>query len=123
MPVRSLSSSVKSWPDRAQVQAALHRQAERLGAARPEILRVGYIGSYARGDWGFGSDLDVIVILAQSERPFVERAANFDFTRLPVPVDVMACTREEWESLKQEAGQFYRTVKAEVAWVYRRAGH
>lgn len=122
MPVRALRSSVKSWPDRAQVQAALRTQAERLAAARPEILRVGYIGSYARGDWGLGSDLDVIVLLAQSERPFVERAADFNFTMLPVPVDVLAYTRAEWESLKRAAGRFYRTAQAEVAWVYRRAG-
>lgn len=67
-----------------------------------------------------GSDLDVIVILDESDRPFIDRASGFDFTGLPVPADVLVYTRAEWNNLAQDAGRFYRTVREEAVWVYRR---
>ena len=51
MPVRSLSSPVLKWPDQREVDQAVRRWCERAVATRPGVLRVGYFGSYARGDW------------------------------------------------------------------------
>lgn len=59
----------------------------------PEVVRVGDLGSYARGDWGVGSDLDLIIIVDQSDDPFERRAARWDATELPVP-RMCSCTRE-----------------------------
>jgi len=63
MPVRSLSSSVLRWPDRLAVDQAVRAWAKEKAEERKEILQIGYFGSYARGDWGVGSDLDIIIIL------------------------------------------------------------
>ena len=52
MPVRSLTSSVLKWPDRARVERELRAWADRERERRPELLRLGYFGSYARGDAG-----------------------------------------------------------------------
>jgi uncharacterized protein len=52
MPVRSLSSSVFVWPDARTVHQAVGRWAERIGRGRKDVRRIGYFGSYARGDWG-----------------------------------------------------------------------
>jgi predicted nucleotidyltransferase len=41
------------------------------------VLEIGYFGSYARGDWGVGSDVDLIVIVAESELPRERRAVEF----------------------------------------------
>lgn len=51
MPVRSLSSSVFKWPDKATVERAVQLWAEKVAAQRKDVLRIGYFGSYARGDW------------------------------------------------------------------------
>jgi len=85
MPVRSLSSSVLRWPDAAAVHDALRQWAERAGATRPELRRVGYFGSYARGDWGPGSDLDVIIVVSASGEPMVRRPLAWDLTACPCP--------------------------------------
>src|SRR5450756_645313 len=57
MPVRSSSSHVLTWPPRDAVDEAARAWGAALKASRSDVVRVGYFGSYARGDWGVGSDL------------------------------------------------------------------
>lgn len=118
MPTRSLRSSVLRWPDRDEVDAATRRWAAALAAGDPRIERVGYFGSYARGDWGVGSDLDVIVLTDGSAESFPRRAAAYDATGLPVPVDLLVYTLEEWLALE---GRFAEMAEREAVWVYERA--
>jgi predicted nucleotidyltransferase len=92
--------------------------AGRAGVDRPDLLRVGYFGSYARGDWGVGSDLDVILVVRESATPFIRRAADWDLTRLPVPADVLVYTEREWQALTESGTRFARIVRDEVAWVH-----
>ena len=117
MPVRSLNSSVLKWPDAHTVHQVVLQWAERLGEARTDLLRVGYFGSYARGDWGVGSDLDLVIIVESSEQAFERRAVEWDANELPVPADVLIYTQAEWESWRQQRG-FVQTVMREVIWVY-----
>jgi predicted nucleotidyltransferase len=121
MPVRSLNSSVLRWPDAKTVDTAVRCWAERVVATRPEALRAGYFGSYARGDWGPGSDLDLIVIVDSSDEKFERRAARWDVTELPVPAEIVIYTSEEWQS-QSRRGRFYDTVMREAVWVWERAG-
>ncbi len=116
MPVRSLNSSVLKWPDAQTVERALHRWMEKVVRRRTDVTRIGYFGSYARGDWGVGSDLDLIIVLDHSEQPFTRRSVEWDTAELPVPVDVLVYTEEEWRSLNQERRQVSQAVK----WVYQR---
>ncbi|HXF72342.1 MAG TPA: nucleotidyltransferase domain-containing protein [Actinomycetota bacterium] len=115
--MRSLRSSVLRWPGREEVDRAVRAWAAETAARHPRVVRVGYFGSYARGDWGVGSDVDVVVLLSESDEPFPRRAAAFDATELPVPADVFAYTVEEWEALARRGG-LARTVEREVVWVH-----
>jgi len=103
MPVRSSRTAVLAWPDAATVDAAARRWAEALRRAESRVAAVGYFGSYARGDWGVGSDLDLVVIVERAAEPFQRRAARWDATGLPVPVDLLVYTREEWEAMSPPA--------------------
>lgn len=116
MPVRSLNSSVLIWPDQEQVLTALRKWAKNAKATYEFLLRVGYFGSYARGDWGVGSDLDVVLIVSESDLPFERRAAKWDLTELPVPVDVLVYTKGEWERMTQQLG-FGERMANEVRWI------
>ena len=119
MPVKSLSSSVRTWPDAREVEAAVRAWSRRIAAAHPEVLRVGYFGSYARGDWGVGSDLDVVIVVARSDQPFISRAARWPIEELPVPADVLVYTREEWERIDPDS-RLGRILREEVRWVWER---
>lgn len=120
MPVRLLSSSVLKWPDAETVDQALRRWAEKLARDREDILKIGYFGSYARGDWGVGSDLDLIIILERCDQPFVRRSSEWDTAELPVPADVLVYTKREWQSLSQQR-RFHKTLTQETVWVYAKS--
>jgi len=117
MPVKLSNSSVLKWPSAAFVDQSVRVWAKRVVNQRAEIRRIGYFGSYARGDWGVGSDLDVIVIVSDSTRPFENRARDFDTTELPVPTDVLVYTLLEWDALPRNE-RFYKTLLSEVVWIY-----
>ena len=119
MPVRSLTSPVLRWPDAPAVDRAARRWAESLAQRRRDVIRIGYFGSYARGDWGVGSDLDVIIVVERSAQPFPRRAAEWDATELPVPAALLVYTEAEWGSLPRE-GRFAETLRREMIWVYAR---
>ncbi|MCS7206388.1 MAG: nucleotidyltransferase domain-containing protein [Dehalococcoidia bacterium] len=94
--------------------------AHRVAQQRSDVLRIGYFGSYARGDWGVGSDLDVVVVVESTTIPPERRAAEWDTTSLPVPADVVVLTREEWDALQGRGGRFAQTLAQETVWVYQR---
>lgn len=99
------------------MHAALRAAAGQLAASTPELSRVGYFGSYARGDWGVGSDLDVIIELSSSDLPFERRAVAFDFTGLPVGAEVLVYTAEELREQLTARTRFGREL-ANAVWVY-----
>jgi uncharacterized protein len=117
MPVRSSTSSVLRWPDRGSVVAALEAWAPREASRHAGLLRLGYYGSYARGDWGVGSDLDLIAIVERAVDPFERRGLDWDLLDLPVPAEIVVYTREEWERLRTEGGRFARTIEREAVWL------
>lgn len=119
MPVRSLHSSVLRWPDADAVDGAVRAWAQEAGRDRANVIRIGYFGSYARGDWSVGSDLDLVVVVERADEPFNRRSIRWDTSRLPVPADVIVYTREEWESLLART-RFGRVLTAEAVWVYER---
>ncbi len=84
-----------------------------MARKHPGISRIGYFGSYARGDWGVGSDLDVVVV-ADAPAPAI---AGVDIGQLPVPADVLVYTSRQFDELRRK-GRFGRILTEEVVWVY-----
>lgn len=117
MPVRSLTTSVLRWPSRQTVDRAARRWAAEQRAVRADIERLGYFGSYARGDWGVGSDLDLIAIVTDSDQPFAERALAWDLDDLPVPAELLVYTSAEWSRMIASGARFARVIEAEAAWL------
>jgi hypothetical protein len=117
MPVRSLNSSVVKWPDRSTVDRTVRACADVEAKSHPELQRLGYFGSYARGDWGVGSDLDLVAVVNRSSEPFERRSMTWDSTKLPVPAELLVYTADERENLKREGGRFIRMLEREIIWV------
>jgi predicted nucleotidyltransferase len=118
MPVRSLNSSVLKWPDLKAVRDAVDLWAKEEALKHPNLVRLGYFGSYARGEWSVGSDLDLIAIVAESSETFERRNISWSLASLPVPADLLIYTLTEWESLEKGGGRFARTLSRETMWIY-----
>ena len=117
MPVRSLTSSVMRWPDADTIHRAAAAWAEALSRREPAVVAVGYFGSYARGDAGVGSDLDLVILLRESALPFERRAVGWPSESLPVPAEVLAYTLAEWCALPERRPRFGRVLREETVWL------
>ena len=117
MPVRSLSSQVLKWPDTTFVEQAVRQWASEERERRPDLLRVGYFGSYSRGDAGVGSDLDIVAVVRASDAPFERRAIDWDLAQLPVPAEILVYTEMEWEQVMQGGSRFARMLQDEAVWL------
>jgi predicted nucleotidyltransferase len=120
MPVRSSNSSVLKWPDQKAVDRALRSWSTEQARNQAGVLRLGYFGSYARDDWGVGSDLDIIVVIAETSDPFERRSLKWDLNRLPVPAELIVYTLQEWEELQTQDTKFARMLRDETVWLFTR---
>jgi predicted nucleotidyltransferase len=90
------------------------------GRRLPELKRLGYFGSYARGDWGVGSDLDLIAIVDEAAESFERRALHWNLNDLPVQAEIIVYTTQEWADLQKQGNRFSRTINREIIWTYLR---
>jgi predicted nucleotidyltransferase len=110
---QSFGSVEVTWLDREAVLRAVTCAVKRLVAARPEVRRVILFGSMARGDAVPGSDVDLLVVLAGSDRPFLDRIPLYKPSGIPVGVDVFPYTQEEMRRLGDEGRRFLRSAMRE----------
>lgn len=120
MPVRSLHSPLLRWTDRRAVAAALDAWVDEAVARHPDVIRIGVFGSFARGEWAFGSDLDLIVVVGDTEMPSDERVPGWDVARLPVPADLLIYTAAEWRRLNDTPSRFRETLARDARWLWPR---
>ncbi len=85
---------------------------------REEVLAVVLFGSFAEGGFGVGSDIDLLLVLRDSDRPFLDRIPQYFPADFPVDVDVFPYTMAE-----VRAGQpLARTALARGRVLWRRPG-
>lgn len=98
---------------REPLLAELKERAQKLLASHPRAREVGLFGSLVRGNYGPGSDADLLVILEADARRFVDRIPEFleHFSGLGIAIDVFPYTVAEIEAMQDEG--FMQTVLAE----------
>ena len=122
MPQRSLNSRVLKWPDRDVVDRAARAWAQEAGKRLPGLRRAGYFGSYACGNWGVGSDLDLVAIMDRDPEPFERRSLRWDLNEFPVPAEILVYTEAEWQHLQAGGSRFARMLRDTTVWVLSRCG-
>ena len=100
--------------DKTVIWQALNRWTKEL-SQRPEVLAVVLFGSMASKRVGVGSDVDVLLILSQSDQPFLERTVIYKPHRFPVDIDVFPYTWQEIQAGQKLAQEALRT--GQVLWV------
>jgi hypothetical protein len=100
------------------VQQAARDWAAREAARHPEVQHIGYFGSYARGDAGVGSDLDLVAIVDSTARPFEQQGLDWDLSGLPVPAEILVYACQEWLQLVSGGRRFARVLAQETVWLH-----
>ncbi len=98
-----LSSAGPKFVDREEIVALAESVARRLGESCRSVWKVLLIGSFARGDYGVRSDLDLLVILEEPAAGIDERLDELLRLTPPYPTDLLPVTRSEVEA-RLEAG-------------------
>ena len=117
MPKKSSNSVKVVFADKANVLRQLKDYAKSIKRANPEVERVGYFGSYANGTYGPASDVDLLIILRQSDKRFLDRIPNFLPDNLSICCDVFPYTGEEIEKMKQDDNTWICHILGEVVWL------
>ena len=115
MPVTSSRSSLKRWPSADEVLAACTTWAAQLAASDDAVVGIGYFGSYARGDAGVGSDLDLLVV--RRDGAPIPDVLGADVAALPVPTDLLHYTEPEIEAVLARGGKMAHVLRHEVRWL------
>lgn len=103
--------------DRDQVFCEVRDWAAVQKQSHPEILSIGVFGSYARGDFSPGSDVDLLIIVRDSDEPrWYMRAIGFDTSSLSPPVDVFVYTEAEKGRMVKD-NRWLRRVLSEIVWM------
>lgn len=99
--------------DKGRIWEALKRLSEQLSKKNPEIEKILVFGSFVRGQCGPGSDVDLLIILKSSDKPFLERITRYLPSKFPVGVDVFPYTREEIKKMLKENNFFLKKAMKE----------
>jgi uncharacterized protein len=106
--------SVKvTYFEKEKVWEALKELAADLERAHPEIVRALVFGSLVHDRAVPGSDVDILLVLDQTELRFLDRPAKYRPERFPVGLDVFAYTQEEMEQMLGEGNFFLKRALRE----------
>lgn len=100
---------------REAILPALENRAQRLLAERPEVLEIRLFGSLVKGNAGPGSDADILIVLSESEKPFLDRIPDYArfLAGIGVGCDVFPYTQAELARLRGEESHFAEAVLRE----------
>lgn len=87
------------------------------------MLAVVLFGSLATGNHTGSSDADLLVVVSESRRPFLDRAADFAPERAPLPVDTFVYTQAELAAEIAGGNGFLRRALREGTALFLRAGY
>jgi len=118
MPNPFLSSAGPRFVNRDEILAVARETARRIAAAHPQVLRVILFGSFARDDYGIRSDLDLLIILKESEKPVSERLEECLRHVSAYPTDIFPLTEAEIESRLEEGDAFLQRALSEGVLLY-----
>lgn len=108
----SPSVRIRYFP-KQEVWAALREWVAQLPHVRPEVERVLLFGSLARDEAAPGSDVDLLLVLRESDMPFLDRIPYYTPSPFPVGVEVFAYTQEELEKMLKEGNPLLKRALSE----------
>jgi predicted nucleotidyltransferase len=101
--------------DRAKAIKKLKRIARDIMREDPNVMEVSLFGSLAKGNYTGGSDADILIVLGEDSRRFMDRIPPYlaPFLDTDLPVDVFPYTSIELEELGKGKNPFIKRIQDE----------
>jgi len=81
-------------------------------------------GSYARGDYGKNSDIDILILKKglKNEREITNNLyMDFFNKKILMPIDILAIDYDNYNKLSNDIGYIYKTIKQEGKILYEQS--
>ncbi len=118
MPNPFLSSPTPRFADHNETVALARQFSSRVAAARPEVRKIILFGSFARGDYGTRSDLDLLIVLDRSDKALGERLSDYLQFGSGYPTDILPLTEQEIDARLADRDPFLRRILDEGIQLY-----
>ncbi len=114
--VQSLDSVQILSVDYNALIKSLKKACRKIRENHPDTLKVLLFGSFAKGDYTPESDIDILIIVRQTDIPFLERRDTFlDFLKdIPFDLNILVYTEAELKKMLDEGNLFIRQVMKEA---------
>lgn len=104
--------------DREAILGRARDAARRIASRHPEVRRVLLFGSFARGDHGVRSDLDLFIIVNHSDKPLPDRVVDFLEDASDYPTDILIYTEDELQARLSEGNRFLSQAMREAVQLF-----
>ncbi len=100
--------------DPEKIRQAVFDHVQRMRRFHPEIEQVIWFGSWVKGTHSPGSDVDLCIVIPQSNRPPRDRIVDYLPRGFPVGLDIFVYTRDELKRLEQAHPEWYAEIRSGV---------
>jgi predicted nucleotidyltransferase len=107
--------------DIPRVMAAVEGYVRRI-SQQPEVLAVVLHGSLTTSQHTGSSDIDLLIILEDSQEPYLARIPAYIDPTLPAPIDPKVYTVDEVQKELARSGSLVRDALSTGKYLYRRQG-
>ena len=110
--VRSLGSAKIISLNKNKILNKLRKIIEKIkNIEKDNLLDIILFGSLAKGDFTGLSDLDIAILLKNSDLNFIERIKKYiKYFDIEIPVDIFVYTVSEVEKMKKEKNYFIKEI-------------
>ena len=105
-----MNSVVIKSADPDLIKKAVTSYVAKLRSKHPEIERIIWFGSWINGLPTPGSDVDLCLILASSDKPMRLRVSEYLPVGFPVGIELFPYTINEFKELSQESSSWYNAI-------------
>jgi predicted nucleotidyltransferase len=116
-----LSTVSVTWFDKDAVWRAVEAHARALAVRFPEIEEIRVFGSLVKGTAVPGSDVDLLIVLGESDRPFLDRIPTYLPGAFPCGLDVFPYTRAEIARMANDRSSLICAALGEGRTIFKRA--
>ena len=118
---QSFGSVEVIWLDRGDALEAVETAVGQLAVAHPEIERVILFGSMALVDAVPDGDVALLIVLATSDEPFLDRIGLYKPSGIPTGVEVFAYTEEEFKRMPAQQNPLLKHALTEGVVLFERS--